>query len=120
MTEQEQDYILVVDDEPDMLQLLTDVLSDNGFTVRSANTGALAIQSVADKLPNLILLDINMPDMGGFEVCRRLKADERSRNIPTIFISGTLNRNDKMQCFTLGAVDFISKPFQVDELLAMG
>ncbi len=114
----EQDEILVVDDTPITLNLLTDILSAEGFQVRSANNGELALDSIASKPPRLILLDINMPEMNGFEVCRRLKSNEESREIPLIFLSGLTNLQEKVKGFGLGAVDFISKPFQREELLA--
>ncbi len=113
-----KDEILVVDDVPEVLNLLTDLLTAEGFQVRSAESGELALRSVAAKPPHLILLDINMPDIGGFEVCRRLKAQEESREIPVIFISVITNLKEKVKGFGLGAVDFISKPFQFEELLA--
>lgn len=113
-----QDKILVVDDAPVVLDLLTDILSAEGFQVRSADAGELALHSVASELFNLILLDIDMPGMDGFEVCRRLKAQKESREIPVIFISGMTGLEEKVKGFGLGAVDFISKPFQRDELLA--
>ena len=114
----EQDEILVVDDAPITLDLLTHILSTEGFQVRSANNGELALNLIAAKPPQLILLDINMPEMDGFEVCRRLKAKEESEGIPVIFISGLTNLEEKVIGFGLGAVDFISKPFQREELLA--
>jgi CheY-like chemotaxis protein len=79
--------ILVVDDTPANLRLLTQLLSDNGYRVRPASDGALALKSIAAKIPDLILLDVSMPEMDGYEVCRRLKADEKDSRIPVIFIS---------------------------------
>lgn len=114
----EQHEILVVDDTPVTLSLLTDILSAEGFQVRSADTGKTALDFVAANPPQLILLDINMPGMNGFEVCRRLKSKEESKGIPLIFISGITKLEEKVKGFELGAVDFISKPFQRDELLA--
>ena len=114
----EQEEILVVDDTPIVMNLLMDILSAEGFQVRSANNGKLALNLIAAKPPQLILLDINMPGMDGFEVCRRLKAQEETRKIPVIFISGLMGLDEKVKGFQLGAVDFISKPFQREELLA--
>ena len=114
----EQDEILVVDDTLITLNLLTDILSAEGFQVRSADTGEGALQSVASEPPHLILLDIKMPEMDGFEVCRRLKAQEESRHIPVIFISVITDLDERVKGFGLGAVDFISKPFHREELLA--
>ncbi len=114
----EQDEILVVDDTPTMEMLLVRMLSDEGFQVRSANNGKLALSSITSNPPQLILLDIDMPGMDGFEVCRRLKAQEATRDIPIIFISGLMGLEEKVKGFSLGGVDFISKPFQPEELLA--
>jgi putative two-component system response regulator len=114
----EQDTILVVDDDEAMLQLLTDILSDQGFQVWPVNSGESALKAVRTGTPKLILLDINMPGMDGFEVCMRLKAVKESHDIPIIFVSGIQNHRERLKGFSLGAVDFISKPFQSDELLA--
>jgi putative two-component system response regulator len=113
-----QDEILVVDDTLITLNLLTDILSAEGFQVRSVGTGEEALHSVASELPHLILLDVRMPGMDGFEVCRRLKAQEASRQIPVIFISVVTDPDERVKGFGLGAVDFISKPFHREELLA--
>ncbi len=114
----EQEEILVVDDTLITLNLLTDILSAEGFQVRSADTGEGALRSVASEPPHLILLDVKMPGIDGFEVCRRLKAQEVSRHIPVIFISVVTDLDERVKGFGLGAVDFISKPFQREELLA--
>ena len=114
-----QDEILVVDDAPIVVKLLTDILAAEGFQVRSAETGELALRSVvAARPPGLILLDIKLPGMDGFEVCRRLKARKESCEIPILFISGLDDLDVKVRGFELGAVDFITKPFQREELLA--
>ncbi len=110
--------ILVVDDTPANLQLLTGILAEQGYAVRSASNGPLALRSVAAKAPNLILLDVKMPELDGFEVCRRLKAEEQSRKIPVIFISALDEVIDKVKGFDAGGVDYISKPFQPEEVLA--
>ncbi|TAK31305.1 MAG: hybrid sensor histidine kinase/response regulator [Chloroflexota bacterium] len=110
--------ILVVDDTSAALKLLTDILTAEGYQVRPANSGELALASVAAKPPELILLDIRMPGLDGFEVCRRLKSCEESRDIPVIFISAVAALEDRVEGFALGAVDFVSKPFQREELLA--
>jgi DNA-binding response OmpR family regulator len=110
--------ILVVDDTPTSLKLLTGTLEAKGYQVRAANSGELALASVALLPPELILLDIRMPEMDGFEVCRRLKSREESRDIPIIFISALTDVEDRVEGFRCGAVDFISKPFQREELLA--
>ena len=110
--------ILVVDDTPANLRLLTELLIQHGYDVRPAPNGRLALKTVESKLPDLILLDIMMPDIDGYEVCRRLKASERSRDIPVIFISAINETMDKVKAFSIGGVDYITKPFQPEEVLA--
>lgn len=110
--------ILVVDDTKANLQLLSGILSDAGYNVRLADDGKLALRSVKAKLPDLIFLDINLPGMDGFEVCRQLKANEKTCSIPVIFISVLIETNSKIKGFQLGAVDFINKPFYPEEVLA--
>ena len=110
--------ILVVDDERTSLSALTSLLSGEGYQVRLADSGQLALASVAAKTPELILLDIHMPGMDGFEVCRRLKAAEVSRDIPIVFLSATREVADRIEGFRLGAVDYMTKPYRPEELLA--
>lgn len=110
--------ILVVDDAPDNLRLLTKILNDDAYHVRTAQNGREALDFVAADLPELVLLDIKMPDMSGYEVCRRLKADDAAKNIPVIFISVLDAIDDKKKGFEAGCSDFITKPFQREELLA--
>lgn len=110
--------ILIVDDEPESLALLTSILSSEGYQVRSANSGKLALASVTGWVPQLILLDRRMPDMDGFEVCRRLKISEKNRNVPLIFLSAANDLDEQVAGLALGAVDYIVKPFQREELLA--
>ena len=110
--------ILVVDDTSANLQLLTNLLSEHGHTVYPASDGELALEFVRTTLPDLILLDIRMPGMDGYEVCRRLKADELTSAVPVIFISVLEDERDKERGFRAGAVDYISKPFQPEEVLA--
>ncbi len=112
------DRILVVDDTTANLQLLTNVLTEHGYTVHPASDGELALRFVRSILPDIILLDIRMPGMDGYDVCRRLKADERTRSIPIIFISILEDERDKVKGFQAGAVDYITKPFQPEEVLA--
>jgi PAS domain S-box-containing protein len=112
------DRILVVDDTTANLQLLTNLLSAHGYTVYPASDGELALEFVRSTLPDLILLDIRMPGMDGFAVCRRLKADERTNSIPIIFISILEDERDKVKGFQAGGVDYITKPFQPEEVLA--
>jgi diguanylate cyclase (GGDEF)-like protein len=113
-----QHEILVVDDTPASLALLTHILTNHGYRVRPASSGLLALRSVAVRIPDLILLDVKMPDMDGFEVCRRLKSDERTRGIPVLFISARGETTEKVRGFEAGGIDYITKPFETDEVLA--
>jgi PAS domain S-box-containing protein len=110
--------ILVVDDDSDSLRLLTDILTAEGYRVRPADSGQLALASAKAAAPELIMLDIRMPGMDGFEVCRRLQADEKTRRIPIIFLSAAGQLQDRVLGLSLGAADFISKPYERPELLA--
>jgi PAS domain S-box-containing protein len=110
--------ILVVDDAAANLQFLTNLLTERGYTVYPASDGELALEFVRLVLPDLILLDIRMPVMDGYEVCRQLKSDNRTSSIPVIFISILENESDKVKAFLEGGVDYITKPFQPEEILA--
>ncbi len=109
--------ILVVDDTTENLKLLSPILSENGYNVRLSPSGDLALRSVAVKLPDIILLDIRMPEMDGFELCEKLKSDEKSKDIPVIFVSAMDDVRDKVRAFKAGAVDYITKPFESEEIL---
>lgn len=110
--------ILIVDDTPANLKLLTSILNAKGYMVRAAPSGELALRSIEMKKPDLILLDIRMPDIDGYEVCSRLKNDENTRHIPIIFISAIDAVSDKIKAFNVGGEDYITKPFEPDEVLA--
>ena len=110
--------ILVVDDTPANLQLLGGLLRQLGFAVRLANSGAAALESARVLPPDMILLDVRMPRMNGYEVCTRLKADERLRRVPVIFISALGETEDKVKAFQVGGVDYVTKPFHVEEVEA--
>ena len=110
--------ILIVDDEPKNLQVLVDILSQQGYEVMPAINGAIAIHAIQKSRPDLILLDVLMPEMNGFEVCEKLKADEHTRDIPIIFISVLDAMSNKIKGFKVGGVDYITKPFQEEEVLA--
>jgi two-component system NtrC family sensor kinase len=110
--------ILVVDDTPELLELLAKILTFEGFLVHPAASGALALAYAAEQPPDLIILDIRMPEMDGFEICRRLKAEEKTRHIPVIFLTGATEVSDRVEALKLGAVDYITKPFQYEECLA--
>lgn len=110
--------ILIVDDEIANLKLLAELLTQQGYQVRPTESPQLAIDSAFSQPPSLILLDVKMPIIDGFEVCRRLKQDARTRDIPVIFISALQSTDDKVRGFEAGGVDFITKPIQEDEVLA--
>jgi diguanylate cyclase (GGDEF)-like protein/PAS domain S-box-containing protein len=112
------DEIMIVDDTPSVLEFLADILIENGYKVRKITSGEMALRAVKSSPPTLILLDIRMPRMDGFEVCRQLKAHPKSHNIPVLFISRVSALDERIQGLALGAVDFITKPFQTEELLA--
>nr|WP_228016671.1 response regulator [Synechocystis sp. LEGE 06083] len=110
--------ILLVDDLPNNLQLLSDLLINLGYTVRSVTSGKMALRTLQVKRPDLILLDIKMPDMDGYEVCAMIKKEEELQDIPIIFISALGDTFDKVKAFECGGVDYITKPFQIEEVVA--
>lgn len=113
-----QGNIVIVDDQPNNLRVLSGILQQVGYKVRPALDGAVALKSIKSSPPDLILLDIRMPEMDGYEVCRQLKLDEQTRDIPVIFISALQDMEDKLAAFQAGGVDYVSKPFQMEEVLA--
>ena len=110
--------VLVVDDARANLQVLAGMLKERGLKVRPVPSGMLALQAAQSEPPDLFLLDINMPEMNGFELCNRIKADKRLRDIPVIFISALNETADKVHAFQVGGVDYITKPFQFEEVMA--
>ncbi|NOX35747.1 MAG: response regulator transcription factor [Deltaproteobacteria bacterium] len=110
--------IMIIDDSPESLKLLTNILAGQGFGVRQALNGRMALDAIKQQLPDLIILDIRMPGMDGLEVCRQLKDDANTRTVPVIFISGLRESDDKVKAFEVGALDYITKPFQEAEVLA--
>jgi len=112
------ELILVVDDAPTDLEVVSEFLHDAGFEVATAINGERALKQVQYCLPDLILLDVVMPEVDGFEICRRLKAKEETQDIPIIFITVLSDEVDRLRGLTLGAVDYITKPFQQEEVLA--
>ena len=110
--------ILVVDDTPANLRLLSSILKEEGHKVRPAPSGSLALSAARSSTPDLILLDINMPEMNGYEVCQALKADEDLADVPVIFLSALSETEDKLKAFEAGGVDYITKPFQYEEVRA--
>ncbi|HEY9649738.1 MAG TPA: PAS domain S-box protein [Coleofasciculaceae cyanobacterium] len=118
LTPSSRETILVVDDTPANLSLLTEMLSTQGYRVRVSISSQLALRSIQSSLPDLILLDIMMPEMDGYELCQILKANETTKDIPIIFISALHEVFDKVKAFNVGGADYIAKPFQVQEVLA--
>jgi signal transduction histidine kinase len=110
--------LLIVDDKPQNLRLISDYLAEQGFELMLSRSGMQALEKVRMEPPDLILLDLRMPEMDGFEVCRRLKADLDTRDIPVIFMTAVDDTAHKVEGFALGAVDYITKPIQREELLA--
>jgi CheY-like chemotaxis protein len=110
--------ILVVDDTPANLQLVAGMLREHGYKVRPVASAVLALQAAQAAPPDLILLDINMPEMDGYEVCRRLKAEDKTRDVPIIFLSALDDTIDKVKAFQCGGFDYIGKPFEFEEVEA--
>ncbi|MCP4344321.1 MAG: response regulator [Desulfobacterales bacterium] len=117
MVKQKEPYILIVDDNSANLQLLGYILREHKFRTAVAKDGHKALELIYKNPPNLILLDIMMPETNGFEVCRQLKADDSLKNIPVIFISALDDTSEKKKGFEAGGVDYISKPFQHEEII---
>lgn len=110
--------VLAVDDQSSNLTLLVDLLSERGYTVRPAIRGSQALKAMAEQKPEVVLLDVTMPEMDGYEVCRAMKKDARLKNVPVIFVSALTETFDKVKGFEAGGVDYITKPFEVAELEA--
>lgn len=113
-----QDTILVIDDMPNNLRILDLLLTDAGYQTRLIPSGQLALTSIKNEIPDLILLDIRMPGMDGFEVCNKIKEIPGCESVPIIFISALSETEDKVKAFKSGGVDYIIKPFQTEEVLA--
>jgi DNA-binding NarL/FixJ family response regulator len=112
------DVVLIVDDQPDNLALLHDALDESGYTVLVATGGASALQRVQQMRPDIVLLDAVMPEIDGFEVARRLKADPRSEPIPIVFMTGLTDTEHVVAAFAAGGVDYVTKPIKPREVLA--
>ena len=112
----ERAKILIVDDNPNNLQLLINILERLAYEIRPALSGEIALAAIDTFIPDLILLDIDMTGIDGYETCRRLKANERTQDIPVIFISAMHNTEDKLRAFQVGGVDYVIKPFEPMEL----
>ena len=118
MTTTETANIIVVDDQPANLKLLEDMLKVDGYKIRSFPRGRLALAAAAQNPPDLFLLDINMPEMNGYEVCERLKSNPELAGAPVIFLSALNAKEDKVKAFQTGGADYITKPFQLEEVQA--
>lgn len=110
--------VLIVDDEPNNLEILSKLLISQNYDVRVANSGQHALAAIKAAPPDIVLMDINMPLMNGYEVCRQLKANPNSEKIPVLFISANSDTIDKIKAFNVGGVDYITKPFQAEEVIA--
>ncbi|TAF02799.1 MAG: response regulator [Nostocales cyanobacterium] len=110
--------ILVVDDVLENIRLLSSILERHGYQTRKAISGAMALTTVEAAQPSLILLDVRMPDMSGYEVCQQLKSHPKTASIPIIFLSAADDISDKVQAFQVGGADYITKPFHLEEVLA--
>ncbi len=110
--------IIIVDDTPGSLQLLEEILTVGGYQVRAFSRGDQALAAAADQPPGLIMLDITMPELNGYQICERLKADARLAPIPVVFISALSDPLDKVKAFGCGGVDYVTKPFHGSEVLA--
>ncbi|MGB0389589.1 MAG: response regulator, partial [Ardenticatenaceae bacterium] len=110
--------ILIIDDNPTNLSVIVDYLSHCGFEIMVARHGKMGIKRAKYALPDLILLDVKMPQIDGFETCRRLKADAKTKDIPVIFMTALTSTQDKVRGFAVGAVDYVTKPIQHEEVLA--
>lgn len=115
---QENGNIVIIDDNPNNLQVLSGILQEAGFKVRPALNGMVGLRGIQAELPDLVLLDIRMPGMDGYEACTLLKKEEKTRDIPVIFISALNAIEDKLAAFQAGGVDYLTKPFQPEEVIA--
>ncbi len=117
---QEKITVMVVDDTPANLKLLEEMLSGEGYRALMFPSGSLALKAAVRNPPDLILLDIMMPEMDGFETCRRLKEDSATQEIPVIFLSALNDTESKVKAFSMGGVDYVTKPFQFSEVKTCG
>lgn len=110
--------ILIVDDNPENIKVLGNLLKNNGYEVGASSDGNKAFEFIKNEIPDLILLDVMMPGMNGFEVCEELKSNVQTRHIPVIFLTAKTSTEDIVKGFKVGGVDYVSKPFNSEELLA--
>ena len=118
LNKQEKNLVLIVDDVPKNLQVLGNILRNRGYNISVATSGEQALNMMDKILPDLILLDVIMPGIDGFQVCEELKASEKTKDIPVIFLTAKTQTEDIVKGFELGAVDYVTKPFIKEELLA--
>ncbi|MCK5568902.1 MAG: response regulator [Spirochaetes bacterium] len=118
MSNDREAFVLIVDDNPLNLQVLGNTLRKNGYKLAAAKSGPEALDFLQKKLPDLILLDIMMPEMDGYEVCKKLKEDENTKKIPVIFLTARTDTDSIVRGFEAGGVDYVVKPFNPAELLA--
>jgi two-component system, sensor histidine kinase and response regulator len=118
MIDRSQDTILIVEDDPATIQILRYILESKGYRIHTADSGFTALEMVEELGPQLILLDIMLPEMDGYEVCQQLKANEQTRDIPVIFISALIDTFNKIKGFNVGGADYITKPFHSEEVIA--
>lgn len=111
------DEVLIIEDTPESLALLSELILKAGFSVRQAQDGEMGLISARSKLPSIILLDVRMPGINGFEVCKQLKSDEQTSSVPIIFLSALQDIEAKIKGLQLGAADFVTKPYEPDEVL---
>ncbi len=116
--EHERATVMIVDDTPDNLRLLERMLQKDGYRVQVFPRAVMALKAAAKAAPDIILLDVNMPEMNGFEMCAQLKADPQLKDVPVIFISALSDTSDKVKAFSAGGVDYVTKPFQFEEVHA--
>lgn len=110
--------IMIVDDNPNNLRVLYNILKNSDYIVHPASSGEIALKFLENDLPDLIMLDVKMPDIDGYDVCRQIKTDDRTKHIPVVFISGLDELKDKVKGFEVGGVDYITKPFHGEEVIA--
>ncbi|KAF1081155.1 MAG: hypothetical protein GQF41_2423 [Candidatus Rifleibacterium amylolyticum] len=118
VTQEYRPLILIVDDAPASIKVIANILDGNGYRLALAESGADALSFSAERAPDLILLDIVMPDMDGFEVCRKLKESDNTASIPVIFLTGHADSSSVTRSYDLGGVDYITKPFNAAEIKA--
>ncbi len=116
MTQKDRPLILIVDDAPSSLKVVANILGGTDYRLALAENGAAALSFIAEKQPDLVLLDIVMPDMDGFAVCKKLKESENTASIPVIFLTGHADNNSVTRSYDLGGADYITKPFNATEL----